>query len=129
MTIANLTNPMTTSTTTITITITTSTTTITITIIIARLYQQRTTEAYIRYIDTLALNCPTMCDWQRELSSTRDLRLHLDHQGQDDPVLIASTWLDAVQGGEEREEESSLDSLFALRDFMLQEALSVVKFA
>ena len=117
MTIANLTNPM-----------TTSTTTITITIIIARLYQQRTTEAYIRYIDTLALNCPTMCDWQRELSSTRDLRLHLD-QGQDDPVLIASTWLDAVQGGEEREGESSLDSLFALRDFMLQEALSVVKFA
>ena len=115
MTIANLTNPMTTSTTTITI-------------IIARLYQQRTTEAYIRYIDTLALNCPTMCDWQRELSSTRDLRLHLD-QGQDDPVLIASTWLDAVQGGEEREGESSLDSLFALRDFMLQEALSVVKFA
>ena len=118
MTIANLTNPM-----------TTSTTTITITIIIARLYQQRTTEAYIRYIDTLALNCPTMCDWQRELSSSRDLRLHLEQEGQDDPVLIASTWLDAVQGGEEREGESSLDSLFALRDFMLQEALSVVKFA
>jgi len=74
-----------------------------------------------------------MCDWRRELSSSRDLFPDVVSpndllNGQDDVVM--ASWLDAVQGGAEKEEEeSSIDSLFALRDFMLQEALSVVKFA
>ena len=99
-----------------------------------RFYSQRT-EAYIRYIDRIARNCPTMCDWRRELSSSRDLFPDVVSpndllNGQDDVVM--ASWLDAVQGGAEKEEEeesNSIDSLFALRDFMLQEALSVVKFA
>ena len=73
-----------------------------------------------------------MCDWRRELSSSRDLfpaavSPNDLFNGQDDVVM--ASWLDAVQGGAEKDEESSIDSLFALRDFMLQEALSVVKFA
>ena len=75
-----------------------------------------------------------MCDWRRELSSSRDLfpaavSPNDLFNGQDDVVM--ASWLDAVQGngGENDKESSSIDSLFALRDFMLQEALSVVKFA
>jgi len=73
-----------------------------------------------------------MCDWRRELSSSRDLFPAVVSSndllnGQDDVVM--ASWLDAVQGGGEKDEESSIDSLFTLRDFMLQEALSVVKFA
>ena len=71
-----------------------------------------------------------MCDWRRELSSSRDLFPAAVSssdllKGQDDVVM--ASWLEAVQGG--GKEESSIDSIFALRDFMLQEALSVVKFA
>ena len=72
-----------------------------------------------------------MCDWRRELSSSRDLFPAAVSssdllKGQDDVVM--ASWLEAVQGGAEKgNEESSIDSIFALRDFMLQEALGVVK--
>ena len=78
-----------------------------------------------------------MCDWRKELSASRDLfppstasvsENDLLHSGSKDDVVMAS-WLDAVQGGASEKDGSSIDSLFALRDFMLQEALSVVKFA
>jgi hypothetical protein len=57
-----------------------------------------------------------MCDWGRELAASKDL---FPDRGQD---IVIPPWLEAG-------EQASVDSLFALRDFMLQEALSVVKSA
>jgi len=64
-----------------------------------------------------------MCDWKKELSSSREL---LSSYSMEEDIEVP-VWLDRMMTKEE--EGSSLDSLFALRDFMLQEALSVVKFA
>jgi len=63
-----------------------------------------------------------MCDWKKELSSTREL---MDSYSMEEDIRIPA-WLDRMAT---EENSTSLDSLFALRDFMLQEALSVVKFA
>ena len=62
-----------------------------------------------------------MCDWGRELSSSSELLP--DHMAKQH--LVIPDWLDPTSD----KEESKIDSIFALRDFMLQEALSVVKFA
>jgi len=63
-----------------------------------------------------------MCDWRRELSASQELF----------PSTAA-----AAEAAEHRaladmlgtKGEAGLDALFTLRDFMLQEALNVVKFA
>ncbi len=87
-----------------------------------------------------------MCDWNRELSPAASLLLPAAvPAAADSDVAAAAThrlvgnyrevaaaaaplpWLErvsALQG-----ENSDIDALFALRDFMLQEALNVVKFA
>ena len=63
-----------------------------------------------------------MCDWKKELSSTREL---MASYSMEEEIRIPG-WFDKIAT---EENSSSFDSLFALRDFMLQEALSVVKFA
>ena len=86
-----------------------------------------------------------MCDWNRELSPAASLLLPAVVPAAADSVVAAPgaaaathrlvelaaaaplPWLErvsALQG-----ENSDIDTLFALRDFMLQEALNVVKFA
>ena len=80
-------------------------------------------KAYIRYIEGLTVESNSMCDWKKELSSSREL---LSSYSMEEDIEVP-VWLDRMMTKEE--EGSSLDSLFALRDFMLQEALSVVKFA
>ena len=75
-----------------------------------------TIQAYIRYIESLNRESTSMCDWTRELSASQDL---LGSYCVEDDIQIPS-WLTP---------QSSTDSLFALRDFLLQESLSVVKFA
>jgi len=84
-----------------------------------KIYQS---EAYIRYIEGLSVESTSMCDWKKELSSTREL---MDSYSMEEDIRIPA-WLDRMAT---EENSTSLDSLFALRDFMLQEALSVVKFA
>jgi len=84
-----------------------------------KIYQS---EAYIRYIEGLSVESTSMCDWKKELSSTKEL---MASYSMEEDIRIPA-WLDKIAA---EENSSSLDSLFALRDFMLQEALSVVKFA
>ena len=83
-----------------------------------KIYQS---EAYIKYIEGLNCESTSMCDWQKELSTSREL---MASYSMEEDVRIPS-WF----GKTAEDDTSSLDSLFALRDFMLQEALSVVKFA
>jgi hypothetical protein len=107
-----------------------------------RIYQS---QSYIRYIEGLRLGRRNMCDWNRELSPAASLLLPAAVPAAADSVVAAPgaaaathrlvelaaaaplPWLErvsALQG-----ENSDIDTLFALRDFMLQEALNVVKFA
>jgi len=68
-----------------------------------------------------------MCDWTRELSASQDL-LGPQYCLEDDIQIPA--WLDRmILKDKDPTSASSTDSLFALRDFLLQESLSVVKFA
>jgi len=83
-----------------------------------KIYQS---EAYIKYIEGLNCESTSMCDWKKELSSSREL---MASYSMEEDVRIPR-WF----GKTPEDDTSSLDSLFALRDFMLQEALSVVKFA
>ena len=64
-----------------------------------------------------------MCDWTKELSASQEL---LGSYCLEDDIHIPS-WLDRIIIKDK--DQSSTDSLFALRDFLLQESLSVVKFA
>jgi len=84
-----------------------------------KIYQS---EAYIKYIEGLNCESTSMCDWKKELSSSREL---VDSYSMEEDIRIP-TWHHKAAT---EDPSSSLDSLFALRDFMLQEALSVVKFA
>ena len=67
-----------------------------------------------------------MCDWTRELSASQEL---VGSYCLEDDIHIPS-WLDRIIiKDKDQTQQSSTDSLFALRDFLLQESLSVVKFA
>ena len=81
----------------------------------------------MRYIEGLSSDSNSMCDWRRELSSTQDLfapsPLSLDD------AIPFPVWLDKLMASESESSINTVDTIFALRDFMLQEALSVVKFA
>ena len=82
-----------------------------------RTWQSR---AYLAYIDGLGSH--SMCDWQRELATTTSLveqEVHL-------PLNNIPPWLERLSVSEGR---PGVESFCALRDFMLQEALNVVKSA
>lgn len=88
-----------------------------------KIYQS---EAYIRYIESLNRDSASMCDWTRELSASQDL---VGPYCLEDDIQIPA-WLDRmILKDKDPNSSSSTDSLFALRDFLLQESLSVVKFA
>lgn len=70
----------------------------------------------MRYIDGLTVDSSSMCDWGTELSPSQDLLLDLTHPDTD-------SWLERLGATD------TPDTIFALRDFMLQEALNVVKVA
>ena len=80
----------------------------------------------MRYIEGLTSDSRSMCDWSRELSTTRDMV-------SSDPDTLAVAipgWLDDLIAQDKTASSAdAIDTLFALRDFMLQEALNVVKFA
>ena len=80
----------------------------------------------MRYIEGLTSDSGSMCDWSRELSTTRDMV-------SSDPDTLAVAipgWLDDLIAQDKTASSAdAIDTLFALRDFMLQEALNVVKFA
>eukprot|EP00088_Acartia_fossae_P065566 TRINITY_DN80878_c0_g1_i1.p1 TRINITY_DN80878_c0_g1~~TRINITY_DN80878_c0_g1_i1.p1 ORF type:complete len:120 (+),score=25.56 TRINITY_DN80878_c0_g1_i1:2-361(+) len=74
-------------------------------------------EAYIKYIEGLNKDSKSMCNWDKQLNATQEVV-----RGQDESKL-PTAWL----AGNTGEHATSLDALWALRDFMLQEALGVVK--
>ena len=73
---------------------------------------------YLSYIE--GLGNETMSDWKKELSPTASLL-----GGEEDHVTIPP-WLEKLYTSEHTR---GVESFCALRDFMLQEALNVVKFA
>lgn len=89
-------------------------------------------QSYLTYIQGLRLGSQTMSDWSRELAPSGDLVLSraLDPSGEVvlDPTAHISIppWLEKLYSNQQT---PRVDSLCALRDFMLQEALNVVKFA
>lgn len=88
-----------------------------------RTFQSQT---YLTYIKGLRLGNETMCDWSRELAPSHTL-LFSDEGGA--PAHISTPpWLEKMCNNSS-ENPRGVDSLCALRDFMLQEALNVVKFA
>jgi len=72
-------------------------------------------EAYIRYIEGLNTESQSMCNWDRQLGASKDTV-------KTDEAKLPASWLQDIG-----EYPSSVDALWALRDFMLQEALGVVK--
>merc|ERR1712115_98449 len=74
-------------------------------------------EAYIKYIEGLNKDSRSMCNWDKQLNATQEVA-----RGADESKLPVA-WL----AGNTGEHATSLDALWALRDFMLQEALGVVK--
>ena len=72
----------------------------------------------MRYIEGLSVDSDSMCDWQTELSSSQDIFI-----GDSD----APPWLGKLVTQDSS--SHNIDTIFALRDFMLQEALNVVKVA
>ena len=85
----------------------------------------------MRYIEGLTVDSDSMCDWQTELSSSADILLGYNSDDPDsDPLasLHIPPWLQRLIN-KDSASHTSVDSIFALRDFMLQEALNVVKVA
>jgi hypothetical protein len=87
-------------------------------------------QSYIRYIEGLRLGRSHMCDWEQELSPTSSL-LALPGQPVEPLSARVPPWLEraSLSGHAGANKTADADTLFALRDFMLQEALDVVKFA
>jgi len=74
-------------------------------------------EAYIKYIEGLNKDSRSMCNWDRQLNANSEAV-----RAPDESKLPVS-WL----AGNTGEHATSMEALWALRDFMLQEALGVVK--
>ena len=85
-------------------------------------------QAYMRYIEGLSVDSDSMCDWQTELSSSQDIFPGDSDEPDPDPLsLNGSSWLGRLVSQDSP--SHTIDTIFALRDFMLQEALNVVKVA
>jgi len=74
-------------------------------------------EAYIKYIEGLNKDSRSMCNWDRQLNASQEAVRPPDES------KLPVSWL----AGNTGEHATSMDALWALRDFMLQEALGVVK--
>lgn len=85
----------------------------------------------MRYIEGLTVDSDSMCDWQTELSSSADIFLGYSSDDPDsDPLALhIPPWLQRLINKDPAGSHTSVDTIFALRDFMLQEALNVVKVA
>ena len=85
-------------------------------------------QAYMRYIEGLTVDSDSMCDWQTELSSSQDIFLGCNPHDPDNCEHSLPPWLERLMT-KDPSSHSTIDTIFALRDFMLQEALNVVKVA
>merc|ERR1719350_2280228 len=74
-------------------------------------------EAYIKYIEGLNKDSRSMCNWDRQLNASQEIVRPPDES------KLPVSWL----AGNTGEHATSMEALWALRDFMLQEALGVVK--
>jgi len=74
-------------------------------------------EAYIKYIEGLSRETKTMCNWDKQLSATNTITRVADEN------KLPASWLQGGTG----EHTTSTEALWALRDFMMHEALGVVK--
>merc|ERR1712079_723093 len=72
-------------------------------------------EAYIRYIEGLTTESQSMCNWDKQLNATKE-------NTRTDEARLPAHWL-----AENGEHGTSLDALWALRDFLVQDSLNVVK--
>ena len=68
-----------------------------------------------RYIEGLTSDKATMCDWNKQLNSSKE-------NTRTDEAKLPAHWL-----ADNGEHATSLDALWALRDFLVQDSLGVVK--
>ena len=76
------------------------------------------TEMYLffaRYIEGLTTESQSMCNWDKQLNATKE-------NTRTDEARLPAHWL-----AENGEHGTSLDALWALRDFLVQDSLNVVK--
>ena len=71
--------------------------------------------SYFRYIEGLTSDKATMCDWNKQLNSSKE-------NTRTDEAKLPAHWL-----ADNGEHATSLDALWALRDFLVQDSLGVVK--
>ncbi|XP_059081440.1 protein polybromo-1-like isoform X3 [Tigriopus californicus] len=72
-------------------------------------------EAYIRYIEGLSSDSQVMSNWEKQLNATKE-------NTKTDEAKLPAHWL-----ADNGEHGTSLDALWALRDFMMTDALGVTK--
>ena len=70
---------------------------------------------YCRYIEGLTSDRATMCNWDKQLNSSKE-------NTRTDEAKLPAHWL-----ADNGEHATSLDALWALRDFLVQDSLGVVK--
>ena len=70
---------------------------------------------YFRYIEGLTSDNATMCNWDKQLNSSKE-------NTRTDEAKLPAHWL-----ADNGEHATSLDALWALRDFLVQDSLGVVK--
>merc|ERR1719471_754831 len=69
-------------------------------------------EAYIKYIEGLSKESKTMCNWDKQLTATNQFGKASDEN------KLPTSWLSGTG-----EHATSSEALWALRDFMMHEAL------
>ena len=72
-------------------------------------------EAYIRYIEGLNTDSKTMCNWDKQLGATKT-------NTKTDEAKLPAHWL-----ADNGEHGTSLDALWALRDFLMCDSLGLAK--
>eukprot|EP00088_Acartia_fossae_P025373 TRINITY_DN2619_c0_g1_i1.p1 TRINITY_DN2619_c0_g1~~TRINITY_DN2619_c0_g1_i1.p1 ORF type:complete len:664 (-),score=228.07 TRINITY_DN2619_c0_g1_i1:898-2889(-) len=87
-------------------------------------------EAYIKYIEGLSKDTKTMCNWDKQLQATNNANsnnnnnnsVQVPRGGQPEDSRLPASWLSGIG-----EHTTSTEALWALRDFMMHEALGVVR--
>jgi len=72
-------------------------------------------EAYIRYIEGLTSDSQAMCNWDKQLNASKE-------NTRTEEARLPAHWL-----ADNGDHGTSLDALWALRDFLVQDSLNVVK--
>jgi len=72
-------------------------------------------EAFLRYIEGLTADSQTMSNWEKQLNSTKDTT-------KTDEARLPAHWL-----ADNGDHGTSLDALWALRDFMMCDSLGLAK--